>query len=317
MYIDDLRNEAIRTAPQRMPLRVSEALRLFLDTQLEVLPVMQGDYLKGLYFRDAIPLILCCSNNSACADSVPSAILREMPYMDIASDEEKQVESMKLAIEGETSAALIAGTVYLGMVPLKKIVAFVHEHRLKEAITINPLTGLPGNLSIKKEFARRAACGEPFYVCYLDMNDFKAYNDKYGVAKGDEAIRFAGFVLADNCGGGFVGHVGGDDFIFFLPVDDARGILDNIAADFDRGIMDFYSETHRRQGCIISVDRDGKTRSFPIMSVAIVAAEADENSSFDSVNDSLASLKADVKRQCKDSGGSRYAFDKRRAHVTV
>ncbi|MBF0557245.1 MAG: GGDEF domain-containing protein [Nitrospirae bacterium] len=310
MRLDSLKKEAIMVKPLTLPVSVTDALKDFIKFRVEIIPVMHGNYLKGLYFRDTVALVTDCKDGKACLDFIAPEALTEMPYIDISSGDNAQIDNLKTAIESETSAALMMKGIYLGMVPHKKMVAFVHEQKIKEAIMTNPLTGLPGNYTIRKEFERKSENEEKYYVCYLDLNDFKAYNDKYGVVKGDEVLKFTSFLLLQRCGENFVGHVGGDDFIFFLPVDTACTILESIVSDFDKGIFDFYSETHRRQGGIITLDREGRTRSFPIMSTAIAAVLVEGNHSFEHVNTSLAALKKSLKEECrKNKGGSLYAYD--------
>src|SRR5208283_2636895 len=246
MRLDALAREALRVPPLRTPVSLSGALKAFIATQIDVLPIIQGNYLSGLYFRDALLLIGGCSDGRACSMVVPAKTFREIHYVDMAADEDDQIEGMKATIEGETSAALMNRGIYIGMVPLKRIVSFVHERRIEEAITASPLTGLPGNFVIKKEFEKMVSRREPFFVCYLDLNDFKAYNDKYGIARGDDAIKFTAYILTRQCRGSFVGHVGGDDFIFFLETCEADTILGSIIEEFDKGIIEFYNEVHRR-----------------------------------------------------------------------
>lgn len=312
MQIEAIKRHITNVRPLRLPLSVSDALVAFLDTQLEVLPVIHGSDLKALYFKNAMPLIIRCRNGRACYEHIPTDTLKDIFYIDINSSDDAVLKSLKGGIEHETSMAVLRGDVYIGMVTLKNIVSFIAEQKIKDAITTNPLTGLPGNYSIKKEFERQASMPEPFYVCYSDLSDFKAYNDKYGIAKGDDVLKFTAFLLSDLCKDSFVGHVGGDDFVFFLPVDTVEKIVNDITAEFDKGIVDFYSESHRKQGHIIATDRDGKVKTFPIMSIVVAASLVDRPCSFDCVSSSLASLKKKAKEESKINGGSRYAFDKRR-----
>ncbi len=309
MQLDSLRNNALNVPEQQLPLPVMEALRLFRETRLDVLPVLErADYLKGLNFMDALPLISDCTSGHACRDSVPGAVLSEIPYIDISAPEHEQIESMKYAIEHKSSAAVLSGGIYLGMIPLMELVQFVNVHKIEEAQETSPLTGLPGNISIKREFDRRCHSGEIFNMCYWDISDFKPFNDKHGISKGNDVILFAAYVLTQNCTGGFVGHVGGDDFMFFLPSGNVDGILDHIVADFDGGIRTFYDESDRSEGGIISVDRDGKPRFFPIMTTAISVTSIDSVLDFEAVTKFLMqTMKFSAKKKSKEGGRSLYA----------
>mgnify|MGYP001572074753 CR=1 FL=1 len=304
---------SVKIPPLKLPLLISDALKAFLDTQMDVLPVLQGSELKAIYFKDSISVILSCSNGRRCAETIPDDIVKEIIYIDVKLDEKSVTDSLKKAIEREVSVAVLMGSLYIGMVPLNKIVYFIHEHKINDAITRSPLTGLPGNYSIRKEFERKIARKEHFYVCYSDINDFKPYNDKYGLAKGDEVIKFNAFVLSSAGNENFVGHIGGDDFMFFLPIGNEEAILKNIVSEFDKGVINFYSNVHKKQKCIMATDREGKMNTFPIMSIAIAAMLIDKECSFEYINTVLVGLKERVKNDCKkQKGGSLYAFDKRK-----
>lgn len=312
MQLDILEKSIVKTPPLKLPVLISSAFEAFLNSQFEVLPVISDGELKALYFKDAMPLIIGCNNGMACHDYLPGSVLRDIFYIDINSSERAIIEQFKKAMEHETSMAVLRGNVYTGMITLKSIVSFINDQKIKEAVTVNPLTKLPGNYSIKKEFEGLVSTSKPFCFCYADLNDFKAYNDKYGIAKGDEVIKFTAFLLSSSCENNFVGHIGGDDFVFYLPVDAAETVLNKIVAGFDIGIVDFYNESHRKQGFIMAADREGKIKTFPIMSISISAAIVDSPCTFECVSNLVAGLKEKVKKESKDKGGSKYAFDKRR-----
>jgi diguanylate cyclase (GGDEF)-like protein len=311
MQLDTLKEGTIKITPVKPPVRLSEAFRIFHTFDLNVIPVLDGRHLKGLYFKDLLPLITDCRNSSVCAVPIKESFFKEIEYIDTSENDPVQLSEMEHAIQSESSAALMMGGVYLGMVPLKRIISFTNEQRLYTALMTSPLTGLPGNLAIKKEFQSKAAAGEPFDIGYLDINDFKAYNDKYGVAKGDDAIKFTALLLTRHCKGGFVGHIGGDDFIFFLQKESAESTLLQIVSDFDKSIVEFYREDHRKQGHIISMDREGKVRRFPLMSASLAIMEVEKGESFDKISEQLVGLKEQAKQDSKQQGGSRYAFGSR------
>ena len=305
MRFSDLSKEAIKITPLQMPLPVSQAFRLLLETHADFLPVLEfADYLKGVYLADILMLMLKCQKGRACSSHVPTSFLREVPFIDTSGPEHSQIDKMKEFMEAATSVVLLSHGSYVGIVPFGGIVNFIHKHQLIEAVATSPLTGLPGNISIKKEFGRRMAEGGPFYMCYCDLNDFKPFNDKYGVPKGDDVIRFTAFVLTDTCQGNFVGHIGGDDFIFYLPSHAVHKTIDDICKTFDSGIGNFYSSNHREQGGIMSIDREGRPRVFPIMSAAFAAVLVENNIDFDQAFTSIVEGKDISKKKCKEIGGS-------------
>ncbi len=143
---------------------------------------------------------------------------------------------------------------------------------------LNPLTRLPGSPAIEEDVSRRLADDESFAFCYIDADNFKAYNDVYGYAKGDEVIKRIARLLAETAKAlagenYFLGHVGGDDFVLITPQEASEPVARAVTEEFDRLIPSFYSEADRGRGYITTMDRKNKTRDFPIMSltVAIVA----------------------------------------------
>jgi len=141
-------------------------------------------------------------------------------------------------------------------------------------VSLNPLTHLPGSPAIEEEVTGRLAAGAPFAFTYIDADNFKAYNDVYGYAKGDEVIKRIAALLADSaktCSGPdyFLGHIGGDDFILITAPDKIDTTAKTIAEEFDRLIFSFYTDEDSRKGYITTVDRNNRARNFPIMSLTI------------------------------------------------
>ena len=138
----------------------------------------------------------------------------------------------------------------------------------------NPLTRLPGNVSIINEFSRKIESKSLFAVCYADLDKFKAYNDKYGFEHGDEVIRETARILiqaTQQAGnpGDFIGHIGGDDFVVITDPQAADKICEKIIAEFDKKVPSFYKEADRKNGYIIALDRQGKEQKIPLLSISI------------------------------------------------
>lgn len=152
--------------------------------------------------------------------------------------------------------------------------------RTKLTLDANPLTKLPGNISIKQEICKRLGNKEKMAVCHVDLRQFKAFNDKYGFEHGDKIIRFTGELITKvtrEAGGDadFVGHIGGDDFIIICAPSRVERICQEILARFDQGIPNFYSQEDRTRGYIISLDRKSNINKFSIMTmyIAVVTNE--------------------------------------------
>lgn len=146
--------------------------------------------------------------------------------------------------------------------------------RTMRSLDANPLTHLPGNPSIMDEFQSRIESGKVFAVGYVDLDKFKIYNDKYGFEHGDEIIRETARVLIDAtqtiCGNdAFVGHVGGDDFVFVCEDSKADEVSKKIVEDFDKASPSFYNDEDRQAGFIMGRDRAGNEVKTGFVSVSI------------------------------------------------
>jgi len=146
--------------------------------------------------------------------------------------------------------------------------------RTERDLEANPLTRLPGNVSILNELVRRLESKFLFAVCYLDLDKFKSYNDKYGFEHGDEVIRESARILirATQQFGNpddFIGHIGGDDFVIVTTPKIVDSICKEIINDFEKTAPSFYNETDRKNGYIIAFDRKGKEQKIPLLSISI------------------------------------------------
>jgi EAL domain-containing protein (putative c-di-GMP-specific phosphodiesterase class I)/GGDEF domain-containing protein len=194
---------------------------------------------------------------------------------------------------------------YLGVLTTAALVKIMSEKQLRQARDQNPLTELPGNLSIADHVAASALDGDEVRVfCYFDFDAFKPFNDRYGFRRGDEAIML--FARALRCefasGDAFLGHVGGDDFFAGFSGQAAAVVLDRIArivAGFEREVAQLYSEEDRRAGGILGNDRDGRPRFHPLMrcSVALLTfEEGTVTAELDRIGRRIAELKSAAKR---------------------
>ncbi len=187
--------------------------------------------------------------------------------------------------------------------------------RNKQKMDSNPLTRLPGNPSIQARVENEIASGRKFAVLYCDLNNFKAYNDKYGFAAGDRAlIAFSAIIVkaAAQDPGAFVGHIGGDDFIVVCSFDKAQPIAQAITQQLDEAAPSFYNEQDRAQGYMQSVNRKGETENFKFLSVGIGIVHNTQRplTSFAMVSNIGSELKCLAKRH---EGASYYVLDRRSA----
>ena len=181
--------------------------------------------------------------------------------------------------------------------------------------SISPLTGLPGNVQIHAELKKRILNREPFSVLYLDLDNFKAYNDVYGFLKGDEIIEFTAETICkclhsaynENV---FIGHIGGDDFVGIIPDLHCDKVCQQILATFDAKSLKFFTQEDREKGYIEVANRKGIIEQFPLTSLSIGVVVADVGR-FHNILE-IGEVGAQVKHAAKSVMGSSYAIDRRK-----
>ena len=181
-------------------------------------------------------------------------------------------------------------------------------------VSVHPSTRLPGTNEIEREIKRRMETGSPFAVCYADLDNFKEYNDRYSYNDGDRVIFLLSRILHDVvkglCGsGGFVGHIGGDDFIFILPLEMVAPCAGEIISVFDTLISYQYSEQDRRAGYFFGKDRRGQLHKVPFMTLSI-GVVTNERRRFTHPAQ-VSELATEMKSYAKTLPGSVFVVDRR------
>lgn len=184
----------------------------------------------------------------------------------------------------------------------------------------NPLTRLPGNVSISKELEGKIENNDRFAVLYIDLDNFKALNDYYGFKKGDEVIKETARILINSVqeNGGvtnFIGHIGGDDFVIITPPRTAETIAKNIISNFDRVSPNFFDEKDRIKGYIETKNREGNLHKFSFLTISI-GIITNLYREFTHVAQ-VSSLGAEIKSFAKKFPESKYIFDKRIAEGDI
>lgn len=199
----------------------------------------------------------------------------------------------------------------------KELVARIRMilRRTERDLEANPLTRLPGNVSILNELTRRLENNALFAVCYLDLDKFKSYNDKYGFEHGDEVIRSTARILiqaAQQEGNpdDFIGHIGGDDFVIVTTPNVVDGLCKKIIDDFERAATSFYNQTDRKAGYIIGLNRKGKEQKIPLLSISI-GVVTNEFRKIEHVAQ-ISEVGAELKAYAKSLERSNYIKDKRK-----
>lgn len=189
-------------------------------------------------------------------------------------------------------------------------------NRSRRDLGVNPTTRLPGTNIIQREMSQRIEKRKRFAVCYADLDNFKAYNDYYGYHYGDGLIKMTSEIIRDvvysHTKDGFVGHIGGDDFVFIIPPDKVHLICDRIIKIFDRMIIRRYKKEDVLQGYIITTNRRGKNEKFPIMTLSI-AVIVNQKSMFKHVGE-ISHMIMDLKCYTKTLPGSNYFVERRKKY---
>ncbi len=187
--------------------------------------------------------------------------------------------------------------------------------RKKKSMDVNPLTSLPGNLSIQETVEKKIANKTHFSLLYVDLSDFKSFNDKYGFFRGDEVIKFTAEILQETIRrfgmmSDFLGHIGGDDFVLITESDNSIILAENIIKFFDEGIRKFYDDTDLQNGFIVSKDREDNEKKFAIMtvSISIISTSVAHLTHFAEISKRASELKKRAKKNSKSS----YVFERRK-----
>ena len=192
---------------------------------------------------------------------------------------------------------------------IKNIVKLMYTNR-----RVSPLTGLPGNVQIQTEIKKRLLKKEEFAILYFDLDNFKAYNDLYGFAKGDEIIKFTAKTIARNVHSSdsensFVGHIGGDDFIAIIENANYEQICKNVIKEFDEKVLQYFTKEDAQRGYLEVANRRGIIEQFPLTSISIGVVDVDRGRFKNALE--IGEVGAQVKHVSKTTLGSSYAIDRR------
>ena len=231
------------------------------------------------------------------------------PIIVVSSNSEKEhrIQILKESVEYYIKKPVNAQYLYYTIKNLGRLITINRR--------ISPLTGLPGNVQIHAELKKRISNKEDFSVLYLDLDNFKAYNDVYGFLKGDEIIKFTADTIMTSIhslipNNSFIGHIGGDDFIAIVPTLNCEDVCKDIIANFDANVVRFFTEDDVEKGYIEVANRKGVIEQFPLTSISIGVVEADVGR-FANILE-IGEVGAQVKHMAKSVMGSSYAIDRRK-----
>jgi diguanylate cyclase (GGDEF)-like protein len=190
---------------------------------------------------------------------------------------------------------------YIGLGRVIDVLKLITELKIQQARYANPLTLLPGNVPIQQCLTRLLQQCREVVVCYVDIDNFKPFNDIYGYAKGDEVLLSLAQCLNDRVDPSrdFVGHIGGDDFLLVLGSQDWRARLNRLLEDFQSQCRRFYREEDLHAGCFIAHDRSGKRQEYALLSLSlgVVHVHPEQCAQLDASQ--LAAMASEAKRHAK------------------
>lgn len=267
-------------------------------------PLHEIDANLGFLYRQAvIVLVLVFVLHSAWAIYMYRTIVRPMRRILVATEQVSRGNfDIRVPVAERNELGRLAGA-------FNEMSVAVSRMR-DEALQSNPLTGLPGNPAILAEVERRL--GKPAAVMYIDLDNFKAYNDRYGFSRGDAALLYTRDRLVDVCSdyqNVFLGHEGGDDFVVVVDAKGADSLARAVVERFDRDRRTLFSDGDWRRGYFEGQDRNGNDTVFPLLSIS-VAVVTNLDRRISSAGE-LISLVAGVKQRAKRHEGSGYVIDRR------
>lgn len=310
--------------PVSVDERVLEILHRFNeDPDLLCIPVTRGSHLCGIVNRQRFMenhMVgrhghgLNLNYYKKVSDILEPTFLHVPRYVSI-EDVSKKIHLRQKMTKYDDVCVTASGR-YVGTVQVSEILNAITANNLMLAKNANPLTGLPGNEFIQREISRMISQMIHFDVCYVDIDNFKPYNDCNGFAKGDQVIKLVGTILEkavtrenpDRIA--FAGHIGGDDFILITRPKQSVSTCKEVIQQFHSLRPELHSEEENNTGTYESRDRNGNIRRFQLLSlsIGIVSTELHKVCSFAEIS----SIATDLKKRAKAVNGSVIVRDRRK-----
>jgi len=296
--------------------------RFQLDMELKLLPVVDGDTIVGIVNRSTFLEEHIIGRHGFGAHINHSKKIRDlMDPVDLTFDVATPVEEAAKKLQPMPGTLRIDNIcvtrdgAYAGVIDVNRFIKAMTDIQILLAKGANPLTGLPGNTSIERDICARLDSGIPFDIAYLDIDNFKPFNDHYGFQKGDEVIKTLAEIMAASTDASplgevtFCGHIGGDDFILITETLQAERLSAQIIAAFERERPAFHGQRDLASGGYRAFNRKGELESFPLISLSVGIV----NTSLSLVGSyaKLASLSTEVKKAAKKKNGSSIVVDGR------
>lgn len=303
--------------------RLTTALQRFqTDRQLHVLPVVQDGLVVGILNRITFIEEQVIGRHGYGFHINHAKKIRDlMSPVELLLEADQRIEEAAWEVFRLTGAlktdniCVIRRGIYVGVLDINLFVGAITAINLVLAKGANPLTGLPGNEGIQREITRRLEQKEQFDITYIDLDNFKPFNDNYGFQRGDQVIKALGdlceqLVHAVSGSRRFAGHIGGDDFILITEPDSGKECAELLIRDFEMQLPVFHGHADVATGWYCAVNRKGEPEQFPLLalSIGIVATAECPVGSYAQ----LASLATEVKKAAKGIPGSSVVVNRRK-----
>ncbi len=289
--------------------------RLQKDSSLMAIPIVDHGIVVGICERNAMLQRFAIRYGHELYGSKP--VEQVMNNNPLVVDTGAPIEEVSPQITSRSPLTLYEPVVltkdghYAGIVYVHDILDQITKLSINRAMESNPLTRLPGNITIEREVNRRLIEKEAFILCYIDLDNFKAFNDRYGYERGDAMIRLLADILRDFAKGrDFIGHIGGDDFIFMLEERvNWKETVEKMMEEFRRQAVELYDRSDAANGCIRAKDRAGNLCTFGLASLSIGAVPCPPGRYRNHLETSEVAVK--LKHQAKLHSGNALMIDRR------
>ncbi|WP_404341371.1 GGDEF domain-containing protein [Pseudoalteromonas mariniglutinosa] len=283
--------------------RCKDAHKMFeQDKTLTSIAVLQQQQPVGLLHRDQLTEVFAAPYGHALYDK--QAVTALMDKQPLIVDENQLLDTVSQQItefefDIRRHIVITRHGEYLGLAPLRNILKHITEEKIRHAQHANPLTMLPGNVAINEAIELRLRNRHRFSLAYIDLNHFKQFNDLYGYASGDSVIKLLAEVIVASCNDskGFVGHIGGDDFMVVFDKDDAETVCNIIISEFESQSRAFFTPEHIASGGYWASNREGKKQFVPLLTLSIGLVRPDLEKCINSHQ--VAALATDAKKEAK------------------
>lgn len=305
VMVGDISRSNITIKPTCTGKKVLEIFNL--NHNVSGLPVVENKKLAGLVMRDKYYAKLATQYGFALYLNRPASLLMDRRPLAVDCNTTLDVVSKLAMARNEENlydyVIITKDDEYYGIVSIKDLLEKTTEIEINYAKHLNPLSGLPGNILIEKKLEELVGISSPYTVLYIDIDNFKVYNDVYGFENGDRMIQFLARSICESfqkeCQTNyFIGHIGGDDFVAIVDGYDVNSVCCSIMRLFDRGKQDFYSAEHLENKSFAARNRHGAEERYGLATISIASvSNADRN--FKSIYE-LSEYASSMKKKCKE-----------------